>query len=324
MATRDDELEAFKTRINLSEYAAAHGYELDVRASSRSSAVMRHATGDKIIIAMDDAHWVYFSVRDPADHGSIIDFIQHRQRVHLGQVRQMLRPWLEGQDRRTVIPARPAARSFVAKLDETKKDLVAVRTRVEAMKPVTGHHPYLVEQRRIPAPLLASERFSGHVHVDARGNAIFVHHNRDGICGYEIKNAGFTGFAPGGEKGLWFSQRRPDDNRLVIAETTIDALSYAVIRGHERAQFASIAGQMNPQQPALLRAVMEKMPAGSRIIAATDQDYAGEVIATLIREILEAVGRKDLVFCEDRPALANADWNDVLRGDVSELPRPAP
>ena len=44
-------------------------------------------------------------------------------------------------------------------------------------------------------------RFAGCVLMDARSNAIFPHADKDGPCGYEIKNRGFTGFAPGGERG---------------------------------------------------------------------------------------------------------------------------
>ena len=41
MENRNDELDQFKTRINLAEYAASQGYQLDRRESSRNSAVMR-------------------------------------------------------------------------------------------------------------------------------------------------------------------------------------------------------------------------------------------------------------------------------------------
>jgi hypothetical protein len=57
--TRDPELEKFKTEINLSEYAASRGYALIPRESSRASVAMRHADGDKIIIARgEDGHWI--------------------------------------------------------------------------------------------------------------------------------------------------------------------------------------------------------------------------------------------------------------------------
>jgi hypothetical protein len=51
--------------------------------------------------------------------------------------------------------------------------------------------------------VLQSPRFAGRLKVDFRSNAIFPHADKDGPCGYEIKNKGFTGFARGGEKGLW-------------------------------------------------------------------------------------------------------------------------
>ena len=40
-----DELERFKTEINLTEFAVSLGYQLDRRKSSRSSIVMRNAEG---------------------------------------------------------------------------------------------------------------------------------------------------------------------------------------------------------------------------------------------------------------------------------------
>jgi len=82
------ELAGFKRSINLTEYAASTGYELDKRESSRNSAVMRHPNGDKIIIARQAENWVYFSVRDDDDNGSIIDFVMRRQAGGMGQARR--------------------------------------------------------------------------------------------------------------------------------------------------------------------------------------------------------------------------------------------
>src|SRR5579863_8157220 len=91
----DPELESFKISIDIRAYAASRGYMLDHKASWRGSAVVRHANGDKVIIKRDiDDHYVYFSVRDEGDHGSIIDFVQRRLRLNLGAVRKELRPWI--------------------------------------------------------------------------------------------------------------------------------------------------------------------------------------------------------------------------------------
>ncbi len=94
--TREQEIEDFKRHINLTEYAVAQGYVLDRKESSRNSATLRGPGDDKIIIGKDAAsgHWIYFSVRDNADHGTIVDFVQNRQRLTLGELRKTLRPWL--------------------------------------------------------------------------------------------------------------------------------------------------------------------------------------------------------------------------------------
>ena len=228
MQRRPEELEDFKSRINLSEYAAACGYRLDRKASSRNSAVMVRSPGDKIIIALGaDRHWIYFSIGEDRDSGSIVDFVQNRQGGNLGDVRKELRPWLE--DRSPGL-SRPAPEAFLPTLEPASKDLIQVRACYEAMKPIEGGHSYLENERRIPAEVFCNPRFVGRIRIDSYQNAIFPHWNQDGLCGYEIKNRNFTGFAPGGEKGLWGSRISPDDTTLVIAETAIDALSYFVLK----------------------------------------------------------------------------------------------
>ena len=65
----DSELEDFKTKIDLRQYAADQGYTLDKRESWRGSAVMRNG-GDKVVIKLDgDGHYVFWeslSARAPS------------------------------------------------------------------------------------------------------------------------------------------------------------------------------------------------------------------------------------------------------------------
>ena len=78
MSTREEELEQMKRDINLSEYAAAHGYEIYPRGSSSHHVCMRSDT-DKILIGQDaNGRWLYCSVRDDSDRGSILDFAARR------------------------------------------------------------------------------------------------------------------------------------------------------------------------------------------------------------------------------------------------------
>ena len=92
MLDRGSELDAFKRDICLVDYAQAQGYVVDRTASSRSSVVLADPSGDKVVVARaPDGHWIFFSVRDGQDNGTIIDFVQRRAGGSLGEVRKELR-----------------------------------------------------------------------------------------------------------------------------------------------------------------------------------------------------------------------------------------
>jgi hypothetical protein len=299
------ELERFKTDIDLRAYAAGQGYELDLKRSWSGSAVMRHVNGDKIIISReDDGHYVYWSVRDELDNGTIIDFVKYRQRNrNLGQVRKELRTWIGSPP--------PVAHAILPPLRKTAKDRRRIQKRYDSMR-VAHSNVYLEQERCIPALALQYWRFDDTVRTDRKGNAVFPHYDIEGLCGYEMKNAGFTAFAPGGTKGLWLSKTIRNDSRLVICESAIDALSHAVLFQDCRARYASIAGKPTSVQLNLLRAEIERMPAGSEIVAAMDSDQPGRALADLVRSAVGASGRGDVKFRSEEPN-GFKDWNDQLK-----------
>jgi hypothetical protein len=218
---------------------------------------------------------------------------------------------------------RPQPDLFAAALEPITRDRARVLLELARMKPLLSH-AYLEEGRGIPAPLLSSPRFAGKIKSDYRHNVIFPHADQDGPCGHEIKNKGFTGFAPGGEKGLWFSAARKEDTALVIAESGIDALSYAALFPDENARYTSIGGAMNPGQPALITSAIQKMPHGARVILAMDNDEAGRDLVGQIEALAQATGRTDLTIRRHLPEGEGEDWNDVLRaGCGAEAPVPA-
>jgi hypothetical protein len=196
-------------------------------------------------------------------------------------------------------------------MHKTSKDRLRVEAEFAKMSE-TGRHPYLENERSLPASLLESERFAGRIRIDARGNAIFPHFDADGLCGFEIKNRGFTGFAAGGSKGLWLSHELPDDNRLVFCESSIDALSHAVLFPDDHTRYASIGGKPNPVQPELIRAAVARMPAKSEIISAMDADADGAKLSDVVRRAVELSGRDDLRFVVQEP-FGFKDWNDQLK-----------
>jgi hypothetical protein len=87
----DVEIESFK-RLDFVGFAAGMGYQRDLRESSGSSHVLRDASGDKLVVRLGaDGHWTYFSVRDTADCGTLVDFVQKRLGGTLGETRKAIR-----------------------------------------------------------------------------------------------------------------------------------------------------------------------------------------------------------------------------------------
>lgn len=295
---RSDELHEFKAQINLAEYAASQGYQIDRRESSRNSAVMRRESdNDKIIIATDtDGHAVYFSVRDEADNGSIIDFVQSRQKLNLGQVRKELRPWIGAAP--VPLPER------ICKPEPTTSDrraVIGAFAQTQAQPP--GGHSYLLS-RGVSTDTLADPRFGAMVRQDSRGNAVFPHYDSAGLSGYELKNEGFTGFSRGGEKRLWHSANIDEAVRVVVVESAIDALSHAELSGDREAAYISVGGQPSPEQWAVLQAILvDKHNQGAVLVVGTDADAAGDRLAEQIAAMVPVE--------RERPAVG--DWNEQLK-----------
>lgn len=299
-----NELERFKNSINLTEFAASRSYTLDRRESSRASAVMRHPNGDKIIIAQSEGgDWIYFSVRDDRDNGTIIDFLQHRGGGSLGDVRKILRNWLG-----TSLPVVPVG-DYIPQLLPMSHDRAAtVMAWAQASFRVAV--PYLMG-RGLDAKLLENERFVGRYRIDKRGNVLFPHYDKEGLCGYEVKNKGFTGFASGGTKGLWYSLCKTTDNTIVFIESAIDGMSYHALKPDLFARYMSTGGTVNPQQPALIRAAVEKMPRGSVVVLAFDHDEGGEKLV----EAVQALIPSGLDIRRPLPKVGK-DWNDELKNKL--------
>lgn len=306
---RNDELERFKRDINLAEYASGQGYQLVKNESSRNSFVMqRESDNDKIIVATDkDGHGIYFSVRDDADNGTIIDFVQRRQGLNLGQVRKELRPEI-GADRE----ARPIE-SRMSKPKISTHDVQKAAVNWSRAKPAP-EHPHL-EKRGISKATLQDPRFAPVIRSDERGNALFAHYNREGISGYEMKNKDFTGFAAGGQKGLWFSSNINRASRVVITESALDALSHAEIQRMKKTDqqsnaYVSLGGSMSPEQKELIASMLEKMhDKGQELALGTDRDAAGQAFNEQLRGLLP----RGMEAALEAPTANTKDWNESLR-----------
>src|SRR5260370_19881266 len=147
---QDTELDVFKREIDLRQFAIGLGYEMDRRESWRGSTVLRRGA-DKVVVKRNgNGHYVFFSVRDDSDNGTLIDFLQRRQNLSLGAVRQILRPWI----------GRPATPPQFPELEPTNSDRMRVESEYRRMDNAL-QHPYLERDRCLPAVLLCLPRFAG-------------------------------------------------------------------------------------------------------------------------------------------------------------------
>jgi hypothetical protein len=308
-----DELTRYKSEIDLVAFAASRGYRIDRRESSRSCVVMRYQpTDDKILVsrAKLDLHWVYYSIRDARDHGSIVDFVLRRDGGNLGDVRRLLGAWV-GRG-----PPRSAPELLRDAVVARRADRAAAARAYESARVVTNS-AYL-NARGLAPVILASTRFAGTFRQDGRGNVLFPHRDAGGFAGFESKNHGWTSFSPGGVRALWLSNLRADDTRLVLVESAIDALSFHQIHGESGARYASTAGTLGAHQREVIATVLGALPKGMTVVLAFDRDAAGDRLADEVR----GIGSGSCVrAC---PPLGK-DWNEYLQlASPKPIPRRGP
>ena len=224
---------------------------------------------------------------------------------------------------------RENAGRFATKLSESKLDLEGVAKRYAQFVPITKPHPYLCDVRGIPLELLQSKRLYGRVRQCLRqGSIVFPHwgcptfsgSTKRCLIGYEIKGQSVNMYSKGGKKGLFISAGMKGDHTLAIAESGLDALSYMAVRGEQGLRVASLSGKMNPQQPDLVRAAIENLGQGT-VVAAYDNDKAGDQLTQELADLVASVGRSEIAFQEDRAQGRGSDWNQVLKDRQQKLGR---
>jgi len=170
----DIELDGFK-RLNLVDFAATMGYSVDHDESSKLSIVLRNGD-DKVIVKVPEhtEHWVYFSVRDDADHGSIVDFIRNRTGANLGNVRKMIR----GHARDNPSSLLSSVLKVIEPAQQGQGDGFRKKTLAVWAAARWNPEPAYLRGRGLLAATLGDPRFADTFRVDGKGNVLFPHFDR--------------------------------------------------------------------------------------------------------------------------------------------------
>ena len=327
------EIEFFKTQP-FTDIASALGYRPDGKASSGGSTVLRREDGDKVVVKLDDQHgqhWVYFSIVDRTDHGTIIDFVQRRTGGTLGEVRKTIRE-ATGQSRTNPKVFLPTAQNpSTEKADPDKLENVRVcpvdpdafRKKSLAVWNAASwspEHPYLLS-RGLDRGTLADLRFLDSFRQDNNGNVVFPNYDRGGMCGYERRGPVTKKFGKDVKKGLWFSANLKTASLIVVTESAIDALSHSRLYAsayYADCAYCAMGGSIGTRQRDLLAGLFAK--AGDRnalVVVGTDNDEAGDrffddlsLLAPMRLERHRPIDKDwnaDLVFCNREQG--GVQWN---------------
>ena len=225
----------FKEEINLIDFACANGYAINKKKSTKHAACLAKGNEDRIIVSRKNGVWVYFSVYDTSDNGTIIDFVQNKLQKSYTAIFEMLENW------------KGASVTSHYQMPETpvynQKRIQNIFEKCNSVE----HHSYL-KQRGIDKKLIVSERFENTIYRDNFNNVVFPQYKDEKIAALELKNKDIHVFVKGSEKTVWQSNRFKTDTHLYIAETPIDALSYQALFSIQNAFYIAISGSPSKSQ----------------------------------------------------------------------------
>jgi hypothetical protein len=164
-----------------------------------------------------------------------------------------------------------------------------------------------LETRGISASTINNPRFAGMVRQDDHNNVLFPHRDHEGLSGAEIENNNISGFMKVRSKAVWYSKATPNDKRLVITESGMNALSYHQIKGSQHTRYLSLGGDMSGSQEQIIKAAIKKMPRDSEIIAGFNKSLQGERFAERLKSLAPQANIKREV-----PAIGK-NWNELLQ-----------
>jgi len=138
-----------------------------------------------------------------------------------------------------------------------------------------------------------------------------------GLAGVERRNSGgkpydpsFKAYTKGALPGVWRSNAEKSDNRLVVVESPIDAMSHYQMLSPQLREGVRYIAIRNGCKDEDIQSEIQKMPKEAVIISACDRDEAGERYSVKIAEFAAKAG---YAYERELPKLGNNDWNEALK-----------
>lgn len=270
----------FRSEISIMELAASVGYRYDPRKGSKWPVLVNEYNDDKIIIAnpRSTSNEGYFNPNDDSDKGTLIDFVKNR----LGR---------DFPHDRSISDLMNINRVLYGFKNEPFPDSIIYMPTNKLRKQFTTDglmnsliRPAYLLSRNINRQTLFSKEFSGRVLNIKNGNHInvaFPFYDRDDeVVGIEKRSFFCDLFVEGSERSrsVWHSNIPQKLERIIIAESAIDAMSYHQLKPTKNALYVSIGGSLSFGQIEVINALKARAnPTKSfKYVSATDNDKAGD------------------------------------------------
>ena len=288
-------------RRPLEDLVAPWHYVRDPVASCRSHLVLRAEGQPKLVVRRQpNGHWVYFNTLDPADCGTVIDFLRQRG-WSFADIRALHDATLPLDS----VARRPRAEAGTG---APPRDWVA------AVWQAAHHDPAPAWLRRRGITAATLDHYRPLIRTDLRGHVLCAHRDATKtLTGFEITPPdGHRRFATGGHRTLFALRAAPapDIHTLVVTESAIDALSLAQHDGWpDGTVLLSTAGAPSPAQHRQIRRATEILPNLAVLVLAQDGDHGGDRQA---KTLADAGGWPDTLRITRRRPPDGMDWNDLI------------
>lgn len=117
---------------------------------------------------------------------------------------------------------------------------------------------------------------------------------------------------------LWTSKAHPQDSRLVLTNSSLEALSYHALHAHDRTRYLSFEGEPTPGRDQLLHRALDLMPRNGTLVIAADKTPEGRELASAAGS-LASLQRVRVEHHEPRLMT----WSSELHARGCERPSPA-
>lgn len=298
------DLEELKEKVPCAAVLEHLGFALDRKESTRKA--MKYRREAAIIIVIHDGKGWFDPLSDAK--GDVFRLVEHLESV----------PFIEAMSKVARLVGSVPAEKVWHRESRYRQSTLSIPERWWARpSPRRGSATwrYLAERRNLPEPVLRAAIAAGMLREGPHGSMWAAHVDVYGsIAGWEERGADWRGFATGGAK-LLFRLGRPGALRLCVTEAAIDAMSLAAFEGlRSDTLYLSTGGGWSPATDQAIQALAVQTQI--LIVAATDNNRQGDVYASRLLALAEAVGCRG-----ERLRPVADDWNADLKAKEEERGR---